>query len=615
MQSDVVTDFPSASAVPHSTEQRSMPSDVVTDFPSASAVRHSTNERSKRKSFKKSRPARPCPFCGVFKVRLTRHLRAMHRTDEAVKTASKASASGKRSAFTLLRREGMKKYNMCHAGIRDAEILRERKSKRVRDDIVACGKCSGVFSKTYFWRHKRICCGKSSKVATAVDMKIVQNSLRSGNNVSEEFQSTILQKFLDDDVGRLCKSDEWLLMIGQKLYDKLRGKQDKKTEVRRSVMSDMRRLATLYTHFKEQMTFAGNNETQFVDMYKRSNFDQLEAAIRQHTAGDDESQVKAGLKLSLYYLVKRTAKIVKIVYLVREDDSTAASVDKFLDVFTINYNLLFGDALYQLNKKRQMKLRRPEELPPEQEVTKLRNYTVTRMQELVSDQYLHWTSQEYIELRDLVVSRLTLFNARRGNEPSRLRVRDWTDACNGVWISQSRVDKLSESEQSMFSDTKIMYETGKGNHLVPVIVLRDTFEALNILCDTEIRQYCDVSADNDYLFPSTQLSESHVSGWHATRRVCDAAEVPCKYITATKMRHLISTRYAALDVPECQRDVFYKHMGHSSAVNQNIYQAPPAETEILRVGAVLQQFDRGNILFCVSYLITSHQVEYKGQGL
>jgi len=62
-----------------------------------------------------------------------------------------------------------------------------------------------------------------------------------------------------------------------------------------------------------------------------------------------------------------------------------------------------------------------------------------------------------------------------------------------------------------------MYETGKGNHLVPVIVLRDMFEALNILSDTEIRKYCDVSADNDYLFPSTHLSESHVSGWYATR--------------------------------------------------------------------------------------------------
>ena len=202
----------------------------------------------------------------------------------------------------------------------------------------------------------------------------------------------------------------------------------------------------------------------------------------------------------------------------REDDSRAATAEqKFLDVFTINYNLLFGDAVYQLNEKRQMKLRRPEEFPPEEEVTELRNYTVTLMQELVNNKYLRWTSQEYVELRDLAVSRLTLFNARRGNEPSKLRVRNWTVSCNSVWISQSRVEKLSESEQSMLSDTKIMYETGKGNHLVPVIVPRDTFEALNILCDTEIRKYCDVSANYDYLFPSTHLSESHVSGWHATR--------------------------------------------------------------------------------------------------
>jgi len=167
---------------------------------------------------------------------------------------------------------------------------------------------------------------------------------------------------------------------------------------------------------------------------------QLEAAIRQYTAGDDDSYVKVGLKLSLYYLVKQTAKIVKTVYLVKEDDSRAATAEqKFLDVFTINYNLLFGDAVYQLNEKRQMKLRRPEEFPPEEEITELRNYTVTRMQELVSDKYLHWTSQEYVELLDLAVSRLTLFNARRGNEPSKLRVRNWTDVCNGGWISQGRV--------------------------------------------------------------------------------------------------------------------------------------------------------------------------------
>jgi hypothetical protein len=29
------------------------------------------------------RPARPCPFCGQFKVRLTRHIRSVHKEDES----------------------------------------------------------------------------------------------------------------------------------------------------------------------------------------------------------------------------------------------------------------------------------------------------------------------------------------------------------------------------------------------------------------------------------------------------------------------------------------------------------------------------------------------------
>jgi len=126
-----------------------------------------------------------------------------------------------------------------------------------------------------------------------------------------------------------------------------------------------------------------------------------------------------------------------------------------------------------------------------------------------------------------------------------------------------------------------------------VIVPDDTFAAIDILCDSAVRRDCDVAEQNSYLFPSTHQSDSHVSGWHATKTVCTAAGVECKFVTATKMRHYISTRYAALDLAESQRDAFYKHMGHSSAVNHNIYQAPPAETEILRVGSVLQNFDKG----------------------
>jgi len=382
----------------------------------------------------------------------------MHKNAVEVQAASQMSTNGKNHAFTQLKRKGIAKYNSCHAGLQDGEILRERQTS-FPCTVVACGKCSGVFSKAYFWKHKRVCCSTQAGVAKATDMKIIQNSLKHGNSLTEDFQTTIVQKFSDDEAGNLCKTNNCLLMIGQKLYDKLHAKQDKKMELKRSVMSDMRRLSTLFSHFQRKMQATGTHIVDFVDMYDRRNFLQLEAAIRHYTASDNESNMKAGLKLSLYYLIKRTAKIVKIMYLIKDDDDKASAVDKFIDLFTDNYNLLFSDAVYHINKNRQQKLRRPQELPQDEEVAKLRKYTVGRIRDLVGDAYIQWTAHEYAELRNLVVSRLTLFNARRGDEPSRLRVSHWTDACNGVWIDQSRVEKLSETEQTLFTNNKIMYET------------------------------------------------------------------------------------------------------------------------------------------------------------
>jgi len=40
--------------------------------------------------------------------------------------------------------------------------------------------------------------------------------------------------------------------------------------------------------------------------------------------------------------------------------------------------------------------------------------------------------------------------------------------------------------------------------------------------------------------------------------------------TATKSRRRISTLYAVMDVPTKERQYFYKHMGHSEKINENI---------------------------------------------
>lgn len=84
-----------------------------------------------------------------------------------------------------------------------------------------------------------------------------------------------------------------------------------------------------------------------------------------------------------------------------------------------------------------------------------------------------------------------------------------------------------------------------------------------------------------------------MGGRHSVNRVANAAGVKdVSLLTATKVRHRISTIYAATEVSEQERALFYKHMGHTENVNKSIYQGPLAELEIVKVGYHLEQIDK-----------------------
>lgn len=86
-------------------------------------------------------------------------------------------------------------------------------------------------------------------------------------------------------------------------------------------------------------------------------------------------------------------------------------------------------------------------------------------------------------------------------------------------------------------------------------------------------------------------------GWHAVHSVCEKLELEKGHLlTATKNTHRVSTMYAVMDIPESDRRYFYEHMGHSKEINHDIYQAPLALMEVLKVGRSLKEID-GNYIF------------------
>ncbi|GFR68669.1 histone-lysine N-methyltransferase SETD8-A, partial [Elysia marginata] len=200
----------------------------------------------------------------------------------------------------------------------------------------------------------------------------------------------------------------------------------------------------------------------------------------------------------------------------------------------------------------------------------------------------------FIRLRNLICTRLTLFNARRGGEPARMLLSDWTDAEENAWIDPQLVQNVSDPlEKSLLNQFKLVYQSGKGSRrLVPVLIPNDTVEPLRIL--VQKREQCGIPQSNIFLFPSTGISKDHVSGWNIMKDVTnlvDGLERP-ELLIADKFRHRASTLFALTEVPEEKRHAFYKHMGHSQQINRDVYQCPLAVKEVTQVGKLLDTLDQ-----------------------
>ena len=536
------------------------------------------------------KPKRRCPFCQCYDSALSRHIRRKHKELDEVKAALAMTRFERLAAFQNFKRRGIRLTNVGEVVKDKPTFERERAPRTIKDDtkLVMCSGCESFISSSFWSKHHSNCNGLSSKRRDAVRVGLLK-SIDNGS-VTEEFSSSILQSFKNDAIGNICRTDPVILNIGTRLFDKSKKKLDKLSEVKQSVRTDMRRLASLYIHFKNQV-IPKNTYQNAHDMFSRTNFDALTSAVLACTSKEDGG-IKAGLKLSLYYVLLASAKIMRATCLIQDKDSEASELEKFIAVLKIWKNLVFTDAEYELGKQRQIRLRRPAQFPLESDIQMIRNYTLKKMND-IGDKFTFHDSHSYIEVRNAACVRTTLLNARRGGEPARLLLSDWQEGEQDVWIDHQRLGGLDPLEALLVAQTKVCYMTGKGNnHLVPVLIPNDTLKAIRFLCDVDMRKIAGIHPQNRFVFGSTQNSENHVSGWHILKDVCNNIDVHNpSAINATRNRHRVSTLYSALEIPKNDREYFYKHMGHSAEVNENIYQAPPALMELTKVGKHLVAID------------------------
>ena len=200
-----------------------------------------------------------------------------------------------------------------------------------------------------------------------------------------------------------------------------------------------------------------------MDMFTRDNFPQLRSVIDIYTLNEDAC-IKPGLKQNLYYLLKRASKTLREILLSERRDDIAALRQQFLDLLELWDDIIFGDAVHETNKRREVYLRKPEQLP---DMKMVQNHIIERMSQLTENKFEFFLAIEFVELRDVALSRLIIINGRIDG----LKIADWQMTKENTWIDKQRVQSLDDLDKLLMSSLKVTYITGKRNkHLVSLLI-------------------------------------------------------------------------------------------------------------------------------------------------
>ena len=195
-------------------------------------------------------------------------------------------------------------------------------------------------------------------------------------------------------------------------------------------------------------------------------------------------------------------------------------MDDFLTALGLFKEFVFGDGSYHINRARQINLRKPEKLPIEDDVKLLRASMLESIKKVTSDIYTVIDKRLCVELRNAICVRLTIYNRRRGGEPATIFIEEFQDAINDKWIYKQRSQNLDPLDKALLDKIKIGHQGRKGNnHLVSGFIRKDCIKGMHVLCDPQIRDV-GISKRNEYAFPSVNMSDKHVSGWHTVEAVC-----------------------------------------------------------------------------------------------
>lgn len=334
----------------------------------------------------------------------------------------------------------------------------------------------------------------------------------------------------------------------------------------------MRRLAVLIKETKAKVFSIHHKSIDTIDVFRRRNLSCLEQVIEDFANNNDITTLK-----NCGYTIMKSAKALKSLMLLEDQDGVADEIDKFLTCFNQRWMFIFTNSENEAQIRRLEHSRKPKNLPKKEDLSKLKNHILAEISKLSTN--LVERQDIFVFVRQLVLSRLIMYNGRRSGEPSLMQIKHMEDALSGAW---TRCDESpSNAEDHYIGYIPAKNPTKPVDILIPV----NLKPFIKYLMSPSVRRAAGVEVDNVYIFPSLR-SQAPCSGYHDFKKIATDAGV---HIRSTQLRHYLSSLRSKTS--EEDDDQFYEHLGHSKNINQNVYQVPRAKRTLLTVGKFLKSAD------------------------
>ena len=400
------------------------------------------------------RKKQACLYCGELTSKLPRHMTRRHPTEKDVVAALShpSGSANRKAAWHKLRSRGNYHHNMTVMDVGKGNIIVARKpNKSGRDidteDFLPCPYCRGFYRRQELWKHTNGCTTKP-EIQPDIQKRVQLNAklmLFGAMTKSSNMLDNVLATMRNDEITLVARSDPLIVEVGKLLVQKHGVTKASDTS------QTMRELSRLVMQLRK---IDGDPHAQLSNYIKPNRYDTVVQAVRKlctFEVKDGQQTVETpSLALKIGYALKKCVNVV--VGKALRDDNQAMEKDASNFRRLLETDWSYAISHHSLTTLNVRKFNKVDVLPLAEDLDKLRKYIDNVISTSVVSLKKHPNLDDWSLLAQATLSRLVIFNKRRGGEASTIRLDAY----------QARPDwRLANSSEIMKSLNKLERELSK----------------------------------------------------------------------------------------------------------------------------------------------------------